>query len=295
MKLKHLIAIMLLIATAAFCTGLTITLPFHSFLKGSIKFIARTAYIDQWTGYYGMGDTTDASYGWGIYDTLRAGEAVKTFWAINTSGGALARGDCVIWDVTLLGAVDTVAYTSDPETLTVAASLEGEVTPLYFATTTFSLADACSIDVVYSKFSGDSTGETIIHTADGTKAFTYYADSLTQVIVRGWDANDSVVVFAYNTCCVTTTTSGNSNLAAGVVYTGGADNTWIRVAYEGVMDSVKVNCSSVAGAVGKRIQTSTAVKKAAPVASITDGAPFGIMLEPGFADGTYRVLLKLGE
>lgn len=258
-------------------------------LTNWLKFKNHNTFIQQRAGYIIEGDTL-------FCEDDTSSRAVTVIWVMNTSGGALARGDCVIWDQILVQGVDTVAYAADPDTLTIALSGAAEKSPLQIITTTWSLADACTLEITGIEFDGDALVDSVIHTATGNKYSTAFWDSISQVILLGGDANDSVAVAFHGTRNITTTTSANSALAAGVIFSATlADNAWGLMAVSGIMDSVKVNAATVEALVGRRIQTIATVKKAGPVTTITDGAPFGVLLQSGNTDGRYTVWLKRGE
>ncbi|MFB6088901.1 MAG: hypothetical protein ABEK36_03940, partial [Candidatus Aenigmatarchaeota archaeon] len=70
---------------------------------------------------------------------------------------------------------------------------------------------------------------------------------------------------------------------------------WGYLAVYGVMDSVKIDASTVVAAPGKPFTTSGTSKKGIPDASMTAGTCLGRLLEGGDTDGLYRVFLTVGE
>ena len=255
-----------------------------------LEFKSPETNIRQLRGYRILGDS-----GFIDKDYARGFDCIRVY---NSSGGTLNRGDVVVWNQTELSLVDTVARSADPETLTIALSGALEKCPLQIYTVTYSLADACTLDIRGINWAGTATAESIIHTATGTKFSVNYWDSLTAVYLYGSDAADSVVVDAYRTQAITTTTSADNILAAGVIH-GNIDGTvdsvlnrvWGTMAIFGVYDSVKVLATGADALVGRVVHTSTSAKKGLPDATSVVGAGIGRLLESGNTDGYYKVHL----
>lgn len=241
-------------------------------------------------GHRALGDTT-----WTAGNTVTI-RGVDCFWGWNTYGDTLFRGDVVLWDQTIIEVADTVAYTADPQVIAVADDISSEDSPCRLFITTFSLGDACSLDIVGIPYgSASSTTETVVFTVDATKYTTTvrYWTSITSINARSLATNDSVFVGGENSMCIYAAASADDPLVAGVVYSSSIlDNTLGLIAFSGPIDSVKLDCSSEAGAVGKPLQTIATAEKGGPVATVTDGATFGRMLESGNTDDYYRVFLK---
>lgn len=288
MKLK----IFLIILVVAFLlTGLRWTDNIGTgYLKNWFKFMRTSSYLHQRRGTYIMSDSTNTNFGWATNDTL--GRAVKVRYLRNTSGDSVHFGDVVVRDNTVYVIVDTVARSGDPDTLTVALSGETEQNPLDIFVTAYSLANACSTELTGISYTQTATVETVITTATGTVFSTTEWDTISQVILLGSDANDSVSVTAYQQSCFTTTTSDDDILHCGVVMTKCADNEWTRIAYEGRCDSVKCDASSVDATPGAPVTTSNTAKKCEPRTTATAGAVLGRCLESDNTDG--RIAIWLG-
>ena len=254
-----------------------------------LEFKSPETSIKQFRGYRVLGDSNfvDKDYARG-FDCIRVYNAV---------GDTLWRGDVVIWCQTALGLVATVAYTADPETLTIAISGGDERCPLNISSTSYSLANACTLEVSGLLWSQSTAVESIIHTATGLKYSVNYWDSLTQVRMLGWDTNDSIVVNAYRTQAVDTVTTHNSILAAGVVHGGFLnenyilDKNWGYLAVYGIYDSVKVLGATTELLVGMPLHTSNTGRWGLGNATSTVGAGIGRLLESGNTDGYYKVFL----
>ncbi|MCK4329259.1 hypothetical protein KAX02_05400 [candidate division WOR-3 bacterium] len=292
MKWKKTIFILLLLSfvftLATGQRGLTIS---QRWIGNWLKFQQKTTYIHQRYGNYIVGDTTNTTYGWGIDDNLD--NAVKCRYLRNTSGGSVAIGDVVVWDQTVYVIVDTVARSGDPDTLTVALSGETEKNPLDVFSTSYSLANACSLLVTGINYAQTAVVETIIHTATGTVFSVTDWDTIAYVVLVGSDANDSVNVCAYQQSCFTTTTSDDDINHCGVVFsTSVADNKWGLIAYEGRMDSVECDASGEDAIVGRPVTTSNTAKHCEPRTSATAGDVLGRCLESDNTNG--RIAIWLG-
>lgn len=292
MKWKKTVFILLLLAFVfTLATGQRITGKINKeWLNNWLKWRNMSTFMHQRAGYHIMSDSTDTDYGWGISDTL--GRAVKCRFLRNTSGGAVAIGDVVVWDQTVYVIVDTVAYTADPDTLTVALSGETEKNPLDIFTTSYSLANACTLIVTGVNYAQSAAVESIIHTATGTVFSTVEWDTIAYVVLVGGDANDSVNVCAYQQSCFTTTTSDDDLNHCGVVFSASiADNKWGLIAYEGRMDSVECDATSEDAVVGKPVTTSNTAKHCEPRATATAGDILGRCLESDNTNGKIAVWL----
>lgn len=218
------------------------------------------------------------------------GHAGDVFMAKNVAGDTLVQGDVVVFDNSPISVVATVARVADVDTLVIADSLNGETWPLTLYSTTFSLGDACSLDIYGIPYGSTSqVKETIVHATTGTKysITNQYWTKINLAVMRSFAANDSILIGAYHTNAVTTTTSGDATNPAGVVYSESAlDNTWLLVMRRGYLSNVKIDAASVEAIPGRKFNTSTTAAKGAPVSSPVAGAGIGTILEAMGSDGT---------
>jgi len=290
MKKRSIITAVIIFIAAIFVLGVSYT---SQISKGQLiywlEFKSPQTSIKQFRGYRVLGDSNFINK-----DYARGFDCIRVY---NAVGDTLWRGDVVIWCQTALDLVATVAYSADPETLTIALSGALEKCPLNISSTSYSLADACTLEISGLLWSQSTAVESIIHTATGVGYSVNYWDSLTQVRMLGWDANDSITVNAYRTQAVDTVTSANSILAAGVVHGGFLnenyilDKNWGYIATHGIYDSVKILGATTELLVGMPLHTSTTGRWGLGNATSTVGAGLGRLLESGNTDTYYKVFL----
>ena len=294
MKRNKLIFILLLLAFAFTATGQRgrITGALRKVvLVNWIAWKNASTFMHQGSGYHIMSDSTDADHGWGYADTL--GRAVKCRFLMNTAGATVKLGDVVVWDQTLTQLVDTVVQASAVDTLTIALSGATEKSPLDILTTTVGIANACTLEITGVNFVGTAVVESVIHTTNANIYSLTEWDSLTQVRFLGGDAADSVSLVAYGQSCFTTTTSDDDVKHCGVVFSDSIqDNKWGLVAYEGRMDSVECDATTVPALVGLPVTTSNTAKHCEPRADASAGDVLGRCLESDNTNG--RIAIWLG-
>jgi len=293
MKWKKTIFILLLLAFAlTLATGQRITGRIRKeWLANWLKYRSASTFIEQRAGYHIMSCSTDADYGWAVNDTL--GRAVKVRFLMNVVGATVKKGDVVVWSQLQIDLVDTVAQASAVDTLTIAISGSTEKSPLDIITTSFSLANACTLEITGVNFVGTATVESIIHTATGIIYSLIEWDSLTQVRFLGGDANDSVAVDAFGQSTFGLTTSDDDILRCGVVFSDSIqDNKWGLIAYEGRMDSVECDATGQDARVGYPVSTSNTTKHCEPRTAATAGDVIGRCLESDNTNGRIAVWLK---
>lgn len=293
MKLKTFIIIL---AIALLLMGIRWTDNIGTgYLKNWFKFMRTSSYIHQRRGVYIMSDSTDTNFGWATNDTL--GRAVKCRFLRNTSGGTVKKDDVVVWDNTELEIVAQYQVTGAVDTATIALSGETEKNPLDLIVKIDSdPADADTIEITGLQYNGSSAKvESIIKDADGEYFSTVEWDTISMIRVLGATVanDDSITVTAYQQSVFTTTTSDDDINHCGVVYSDTiADNYWGLIAYEGRIDSVKCDASSIDAIIGRPVTTSNTVKHCEPRTSATAGAVLGRCLESDNTDG--RISIWLG-
>ena len=281
MKRNKIIFILLLLAFAFMAVGQ------RGRITGSIRKVvlvnwmawrSASTYVHQVAGYHIVSDTTTHTYGWAVNDTL--GRAVKVRFLLNTLGSTVKKGDVVIWDQTELVLCDTFVRTGAVDTLVLTLSGETEQNPLDVLTVTMGIGNACSLEITGISYTQTATVETTIHASDGSIFSAVEWDTLSQVRLLGSDAGDSCAVFAYQQSCFTTTTSDDDVKHCGVVFSDSIqDNKWGLIAYEGRMDSVECDATSVTALVGLPVTTSNTAKHCEPRADASAGDVIGRCLE----------------